>query len=74
MFAICDLIMFSSFSLQVFAKEETTKVIQEEQENETIVPMADVIETIYRIYNDKLQCRRWNKTWGYWVDADGITL
>ncbi len=31
-----------------------------------IMPMADVIEIYYRLYNGKLQYRRWNSTQGYW--------
>ena len=33
-----------------------------------IEPRKDVIVTKYRLYNGKLQYRRWNETWGYWVD------
>ena len=33
-----------------------------------IMPHADVIVMKQRIYQGKLQCRRWNETRGYWVD------
>lgn len=38
-------------------------------EDSTIMPRADVIEVKYRMYNGKLQYRRWNATRGYWVDS-----
>lgn len=37
-------------------------------------PYADVIVPKYRIYQDKLQKRRWNETRGYWVDPYWITI
>lgn len=39
-----------------------------------IVPYADVIRVVFREYNGKKQMRRWNQTWGYWVDPDWITI
>lgn len=53
--------------LSVSAKEsnnaqECTVTISE------ISPRADVIVVKFRIYNGVLQYRRWNETWGYWVD------
>lgn len=39
-----------------------------------IQPRADVIVTKYRVYNHKLQKRRWNETRGYWVDPYWITI
>ena len=39
-----------------------------------IQPYAEVIETKFRTYNGKLQYRRWNATYGYWVDPDWIDL
>lgn len=33
-----------------------------------IEPRKDVIVMKYRLYNGKLQYRRWNEAWGYWVD------
>lgn len=41
---------------------------------EEITPFADVIELKYRVYNGLLQVRRWNATWGYWVDPEWITV
>lgn len=40
----------------------------------TIQPRADVIEIKYRSYHGVLQYRRWNATYGYWVDPDWINL
>ena len=53
--------------LSVSAKEsnnaqECTVTISESS------PRADVIVVKFRIYNGVLQYRRWNETWGYWVD------
>ena len=39
-----------------------------------ITPYSDVIETYYRLYNGKVQYRRWNVTKGEWVDPYWITL
>lgn len=39
-----------------------------------IQPYADVIVTKYRMYEGKLQKRRWNETRGYWVDPYWITI
>lgn len=33
-----------------------------------IMPLSDVIVIKKRIYQGRLQYRRWNETWGYWVD------
>lgn len=43
-----------------------------EEENE--ITRADVIVTMYRVNNHKVQYRRWNETRGYWVDPDWIDL
>ena len=40
----------------------------------TISPRADVIVVKFRVYNGVLQCRRWNETWGYWVDPYWIVV
>ena len=40
----------------------------------TISPRVDVIVMKYRVYNGVLQCRRWNETWGYWVDPFWIVV
>lgn len=37
-------------------------------------PYADVIVNKYRMYQGKLQRRRWNETRGYWVDPYWITI
>ncbi len=39
-----------------------------------IEPRKDVIVTKYRYYNGKVQYRRWNETYGYWVDPAWIDL
>jgi hypothetical protein len=40
----------------------------------TIEPRIDVIVRKYRYYNGKLQYRRWNETYGYWVDPYWIDM
>ncbi|WP_305117104.1 hypothetical protein [Acutalibacter muris] len=49
--------------------EETVQAV-----NSGIQPYADVIVNKYRMYNGKLQKRRWNETRGYWVDPYWITI
>jgi hypothetical protein len=39
-----------------------------------IVPLGDVIVVKNRIYNGRPQFRRWNETWGYWVDPYWIDI
>lgn len=39
-----------------------------------IMPLADEIIFKTRIYQGRPQFRRWNATWGYWVDPDWIDL
>lgn len=39
-----------------------------------IVPYADVIQVKYRMYNGKMQYRRWNATRKKWVDPFWIDL
>ncbi len=39
-----------------------------------IEPRKDVIVSKYRYYNGKVQYRRWNETYGYWVDPYWIDL
>ena len=42
--------------------------------NSGIMPLADVIVVKTRLHNGKYQCRRWNETWGYWVDPYWIDM
>ncbi|MEY8311068.1 hypothetical protein AALA61_03575 [Oscillospiraceae bacterium 42-9] len=42
--------------------------------NDGIMPLADVIVMKTRIFNGRLQCRRWNETRGYWVDPEWIDI
>lgn len=39
-----------------------------------IQPYAEVIEIKYRVHNGVPQYRRWNATYGYWVDPYWIDL
>lgn len=39
-----------------------------------IMPLADEIEIITRIYHGRHQYRRWNVTQGYWVDPYWIDI
>lgn len=48
---------------------EVSSVPEVTTEDSTVMPTADVIEVKYRIYDGKLQYRRWNATRGYWVDS-----
>lgn len=61
------LLMVLSMPLAAQAVEVTSGVNETAMET-TISPRADVIVVKFRIYNGVLQCRRWNETWGYWVD------
>lgn len=54
---------------EVKAAEVPSVPVLRTEDNSTIMPQADVIEVKYRIYNGKLQYRRWNATRGYWVDS-----
>lgn len=38
------------------------------------IQTTDTIETKYRLYNGKIQYRRWNATKGKWVDPHWITV
>ncbi len=39
-----------------------------------IMPLADVIVIKQRLYQGRLQYRRWNQTQGYWVDPYWIDM
>lgn len=40
----------------------------------SIMPLADVIVRKTRMYKGRPQYRRWNETWGYWVDPYWIDM
>lgn len=40
----------------------------------SIQPRSELIENKFRIHDGKLQYRRWNATYGYWMDPDWIDL
>lgn len=71
------LFMFWGIGIKGSQKVEAAEA-QRSHENfaldERITPYADVIETKFRVINGVTQYRRWNKTKGYWVDSDWITL
>lgn len=48
--------------------------VETTQTASSVQPYADVIANKYRMYNGKLQKRRWNETRGYWVDPYWITI
>ena len=56
------------------AEIEITLYNEESLTQESIATYADVIQRKYRMYNNKVQYRRWNATRGYWVDEDWIDL
>ena len=39
-----------------------------------VMPLADVIVIKMRTYQGRPQYRRWNETWGCWVDPDWIDM
>ena len=39
-----------------------------------IMPLADVVVRKTRLYQGRLQYRRWNQTWGYWGDPYWIDM
>ena len=61
-------ILLSVFILPFTAQAKETDCIVTESSDTTISPRADVIVFKFRVYNGILQYRRWNETWGYWVD------
>ena len=62
-------IMGATATASDIAIAEENGVISEETSR-----VSDLIEMKYRYHNGHLQCRRWNSTKGYWVDADWIDL
>ncbi len=58
----------------VASAAESEKPVQPCASSSVAQPQADVIRTKYRVYNHKLQKRRWNETRGYWVDPYWITI
>lgn len=74
---VVALIFAFLFSLLVSSSvqaQEVNPVTRIEPTITSISPRADVIVMKYRIYKGVIQCRRWNETWGYWVDPDWIDL
>ncbi|MGF7143516.1 hypothetical protein HNQ56_001943 [Anaerotaenia torta] len=76
MFLACLVTLLTMSPLQVSAMEvtETASVVTEQIGGGVVVPCADQIETVLRVYNGVVQYRRWNATWGYWVDPYWINL
>ena len=65
---LCVTILFPT---AVSAQEVDTREVSSvslDASDVTISPRADVIVVKFRVYNVVLQFRRWNETWGYWVD------
>ena len=54
----------SAKEIEIKSPAPVTSIYSEQ----TISPRADVIVVKFRVYNGVLQYRRWNETWGYWVD------
>lgn len=74
MYIISAIILCSSFSMQVSAKEILLTEKVEVKQEVLVLVRAEIIETKYRLHEGLIQYRRWNSTYGYWVDDDWITL
>ncbi len=75
MFLACLITLLSMSPLQVSAMEITEEAsVVTELGGGIVTPCADQVETIYRLYYGIVQYRRWNATWGYWVDPYWINL
>ena len=77
--ATLSLTVFSSVSFLSVAAEEpvipsAAQVTVVQNSDETISPRGDIIEIRYRIYNGKLQYRRWNQSRNCWVDSEWIDM
>lgn len=46
--------------------------VESQDSQTTIQPRADVIVWKFRYYNGNYERRRWNQTWGCWVDPEWI--
>lgn len=78
--ATLTLAAISATSLLTVAAQEpvSTPVVQTETTSDGGENISrrfdDVIVTKYRLYNGKMQYRRWNETTGTWVDPYWIDL
>ena len=77
--ATLSLTMLSSTSLLSVAAEEpvvpsSAQTVAVQDSGETISPRGDIIEIKYRVFNGKIQYRRWNVTQQKWVDSEWIDL
>lgn len=77
--ATLSLTMLSSTSLLSVAAEEpvvpsSAQTVAVQDSGETISPRGDIIEIKYRVFNGKIQYRRWNVTQQKWVDSEWIDM
>lgn len=61
----------ASFALPAYAAAPDNSETSQAQAGTARI---DVIVIKYRLHNGVVQYRRWNETWGYWVDPDWIDL
>ncbi len=69
----------SAASLLSVAAEEPVSPVEPQMTaasggEESVSLLRDDIVVKYRMYNGKLQYRRWNQTTGSWVDSDWIDV
>lgn len=70
-------VMILSTNISAYAEEPNlTKTVaaQTTGSGMAIVPFASVTEIKYRLNRGRIEYRRWNKTYGYWVDPYWINL
>lgn len=57
---------------RVYAEDVSVATVKRQESNAMV--RADRIVTKYRVYDGKLQYRRWNETRGYWVDSKWLSV
>ncbi len=71
---VCACLM-ASFALPAYAADPVpAPASSDASQTQAGTARIDVIVTKYRLYYGVVQYRRWNETWGYWVDPDWIDL
>ena len=72
-FFIVTIMMCSGFSASAEGNMQSGH-ISAQPSSQGITLYAAVVERKVRFYNKKYQYRRWNVTYGYWVDPYWINL
>lgn len=70
----CFIVFLLLFVVDRSSAETVGQTYAFEQEWSLEKSNEDVIVYKYRMWNGKVQYRRWNKTKGYWVDANWIDI